>query len=170
MSEELTQDGTSTDQFEDEQEVDLDNLSAEELETYLKAKKAEVIKLNSIIERKGKIVKDLNEKVTDVSDDPQPIKSSPKSENEITKRLELKVDYGYPDQVIDHIMSIGGKEALSNPITKAVADKMAQDIKSQQATDIPDGPESSVDRRIKVSDLQNMSSEEMEKVLPHREI
>lgn len=153
------------------QEVDFDSMTPEELNKYVETQKNEVIKLNSIIERKGKVVADLNQKVTDVDENSNVDKNINKevSAEDLPKRLELKVEYGYPDVVIDHIMSLGGKKALDNPLTKQVADKMAQDYKSQQATDIPEGPNSTVDRRIKVSDLEGMSSEEMEKILPHKE-
>jgi len=156
---------TNTDQ---KNEVDIENMTAEELDAFVKERKAEVIKLNSIIERKGSIVKDLNEKVTDVDTEKPIIK--PVSDSEALERMELKVDYGYPDEVIEEVMKLGGKNALSNPITKKVADQMAKDIKTAQATDIPDGPNSSADRTIKVSDLDGLSSKEMEKLLPHKEI
>ena len=156
---------TNTDQ---KNEVDIENMTAEELDAFVKERKAEVIKLNSIIERKGSIVKDLNEKVTDVDTEKPIIK--PVSDSEALERMGLKVDYGYPDEVIEEVMKLGGKNALSNPITKKVADQMAKDIKTAQATDIPDGPNSSADRTIKVSDLDGLSSKEMEKLLPHKEI
>jgi len=173
MSEDVkTQDGeVSTDQKDTkESEVNFDDMTPEEVSAFVEKQKAEVIKLNSIIERKGKIVKDLNERVSDVEDTPDIKKTPDLDEAKRTERLELKVDYDYPDEVIEHILALGGKEALKNPLTKKVADKMAEDIKSQSATDIPSGPQASVDRRIKVSDLKDMSVEEMEKVLPHKEI
>ena len=145
---------------------DFDSMTAEELNSFVEEKKKEAIKLNAITQRKGNKLKEGKEAGEDVE---QEIKK-PVSEQERIERLELYTKHGYPDEVIDHVMSLGGIEALSNPITKKVAEQMASEIKSQQATDIPDGPNSTADRRIKISDLEGLSSKEMEKVLPHKEM
>lgn len=168
MSEDVTtnQDGdVNTDQ--ENKMPDFDSMSAEELNSFVEEKKKEAIKLNAITERKGKKLQDGNDSS---NDEQKEITQTPASETERIERLELFTKYNYPDEVIDHVMGLGGKNALSNPITKKVADEMAQDIKSQQAADIPDGPEGSVDRRIKVSDLEGLSAKEMEKILPHKEV
>jgi len=150
-------------------QVDIEAMTPTEHLAYVDERKAEVIKLNSIIERKGGIVKDLNEKVSGEDVGTETI-IKPISDSESLERMGLKVDYAYPDEVIDEIMKLGGKKSLENPITKKVADQMAKDIKVAKATDIPDGPNSSADRTVKVSDLEGLSSEEMEKVLPHKEV
>lgn len=167
MSEEIKTTPDSEENTDQENATpDFDSMTAEELNSFVEEKKKEAIKLNAITQRKGNKLKKGEEEGEDVE---QEIKK-PVSEQERIERLELYTKYGYPDEVIDHVMSLGGTEALQNPITKKVAEQMASEIKSQQATDIPDGPNSTVDRRVKVSDLEGLSSKEMEKVLPHKEM
>lgn len=97
--------------------------------------------------------------------EPEPV-TNPESER--IDRLELRAD-GYAPEVIDEIMKLGGKEALSNPILKKSADELQAEYSARKAADIQDGPQGTSKTKYSAEDLANMSSEEMEKILPHAE-
>lgn len=85
-------------------------------------------------------------------------------------RLELKID-GYSDSEIDFIIKHGGKAALENEFVKAAIEstraKAEAARKAQDAT--PSGTNSPIYRKFSQADLNNMSVEELEKILPHAE-
>jgi FtsZ-interacting cell division protein ZipA len=88
------------------------------------------------------------------------------TESERLDRMELRQD-GYPPEVVDKIMELGGKEALKNPIVKRAADDLLAQHNAEKAGDIASGPNSTTKTKYSNEDLKEMSSEEMEKVLPH---
>ncbi len=90
------------------------------------------------------------------------------NDSERMDRMELRQD-GYADEVVDEIMKLGGKNALTNPILKRSADELQSEHNAQKATEISDGPQSQTKTKFSKEDLDNMSSDEMAKVLPHAE-
>lgn len=81
------------------------------------------------------------------------------------ERLELKQD-GYSDKVIEQIMDLGGKAALSNEIVKNAVDGMVQKERVEKAS-APDGASRSMTKtNVPLEELKNMSSAEMAKHLP----
>lgn len=83
-------------------------------------------------------------------------------------RIEMR-QMGYADEVINQIQELGGLEALKNPILKASADKLQADHAAANAADIKDGPNATPETKYSKEDLDEMSVEELEKVLPHAE-
>lgn len=110
--------------FEIEDDIETDDDSTQEdeenstqLQAELKAKEAEIAKLNRLLKKKEKV------KVEETS-------SSVSKEDLERVRLEIK---GYDDDQIDFIMSLGGSKALTNPAVKKVADAMREEKKQLEA-------------------------------------
>lgn len=169
-----------TDQDFEGESRSFEELNQDERDTYVKLQSDEVAKLNNIITRKSDKVKTLNETLKDegeLDSEGNPVKKEPdadkggedvnnSNESERLDRLELRQD-GYAPEVIDEIMKIGGKTALDNPIFKQSADALQAQHNAEQASDVTGGPNSTTRTRYSKEDLEGMSSEEMEKVLPH---
>ena len=81
-------------------------------------------------------------------------------------RIELRQE-GYPPEVVDSIMELGGVDALKNPIIKKSVEDMVTQYKAEQATRIQSGSGSPSVNKYSKQDLENMSVAELEKVLPH---
>jgi len=83
---------------------------------------------------------------------------------------ELKLaKMGYADEVITEIMELGGAKALANPITRKSADALQAEHDANKASDIDSGPQGSMKSKHTIADLEGMSVEELENVLPHAE-
>lgn len=168
-----------TDQNYEGESRSFEELDQTERDAFVGSQKAEVAKLNDIITRKGNKVKTLNEALKDDGDDSdgkkepdnkpdEPQNDGLQSLSQRQDRMELRQE-GYPDDVIDHIMEMGGKSALDNPIVKQSADTLRKQHQDQQAADIGDGPQGQTRTKYSKEELKNMSVEEIEKVLPHAE-
>lgn len=83
-------------------------------------------------------------------------------------RIELRQE-GYPQEVVDNIMELGGKDALNNPIIKKSVEDMVTQHNAEKASKIQGGSSSASVNKYSQKDLENMSVEELEKVLPHAE-
>jgi len=81
-------------------------------------------------------------------------------------RIELKQD-GYPEEIVNSIMELGGKEALKNPILKKTVDDMLVQHNAERASGVSGGVSSSISTKYSKEDLANMSAEQLEKILPH---
>lgn len=101
-------------------------------------------------------------------------KKAPKQEEPIKNessdtridRIELKQD-GYPEEIVNSIMELGGKEALKNPILKKTVDDMLIQHNAERASGVSGGVSSSLSTKYSKEDLANMTVEELEKILPH---
>lgn len=101
-------------------------------------------------------------------------KKAPKQEEPIKNessdtrldRMELKQD-GYPEEIVNSIMELGGKEALKNPILKKTVDDMLVQHNAERASGVSGGSTSSLSTKYSKEDLENMSVEQLEKILPH---
>lgn len=161
-----------TDQNYEGETRGFDDLSDNERSTHLGAQRDEVKKLDSIISRKGSKVESLNAIIKDeeLDDEGKPKPEVPDvnqaGDSSRMDRLELAQE-GYPAEVVEHIMSLGGKDALQNPIIKQSADAMAKQHNAVNAADIQSGPQSAVDKKYTQDDLDNMTADELAKVLPH---
>lgn len=81
------------------------------------------------------------------------------------ERLELRQE-GYSPEMVDKIMELGGKKALSNEIVKRTVETMVREEQTDNASSV-DGPSRSATKmKISKEELESMSSEEMEKHLP----
>lgn len=87
------------------------------------------------------------------------------------ERLELKID-GYSEDEVDFIMANGGRAALSSPLVKtaieASREKANAEKKSEDASP-ESSPKSPVFKQYTQEQMANMSSDELEKILPHAE-
>ena len=100
----------------------------------------------------------------------------PKAEKKVTNevpsdridRIELRQE-GYPPEIVDAIMDLGGSQALKNPVIKKTVEDMVVQHKAEQASKVQGGANSSVNTKYSKEDLKNMTVEELEKVLPHAE-
>lgn len=127
--------------------VDVSALEQKNKELYARAKKAE------------EEAKALRAKVS-----PQETTSTnPPSEQ--LERIELKVD-GYSADEVDFLLSVGGKKALENPIIGKAIEALRAEKRSLEATPNPSG-QSPVYKTYSQADLNNMSLEEIQKILPH---
>lgn len=174
-----------TDQnFEGESRT-FEELEQSERDAFIGTQKAEVSKLTSIVNRKAEKVKALTESLKDdeeLDDDGNVIKKDPASTDKdkdvsnpdsdsLKKDVEeLKLSkMGYDDEVIKEIMDLGGLSALDNSLIKKSADELQAEIAVRKASDIDEGSQGQTKTKFSKDDLSKMSSEEMEKVLPHAE-
>lgn len=83
-------------------------------------------------------------------------------------RLKLQVEHGISDpEAVDFIMKNGGAEALKNPYIKGTIDSMLQQKKAEAGAVEDDSGASLIDKKYTKEQLKNMSSDELEKLLPH---
>ena len=80
---------------------------------------ARAIKAEGLIQKNKKRAKIEKKEVT--QDDPDRI-----------ERLELQVE-GYPKEIVDEIMELGGRDFLKNKVGKGVVDEMVRQHKAEQA-------------------------------------
>lgn len=125
--------------------------------------KARALKAESLIVKNKKEAKKEEEKP---AADPKPAVTS--SDSERLDRFELRQE-GYSKEVIDEIMDLGGPQALENPIVRKAADDRQAQLNTEKATDIPEGSTGQTKTKYSKEDLENMTSEELEKILPHAE-
>lgn len=93
---------------------------------------------------------------------------SKESTDDSIARLELKVE-GYSPEEIDFIQEHGGKKALENPIVKRVLGEMKEERQAEAAQVTSSSNKSEFERKYSTEDLRNMSTEELEKILPKTE-
>ncbi len=144
--------------FEVEDEVVETESETEEVETTgevidweARAKKAEALIVKNKKEPKAKEKEVINPD-TDLKD--------------TVERQGLQLD-GYAPEVVEQIMELGGKAALANPVLKKAADELQAEHAAVKAADIGEGSQGQTKTKYSNEDLAAMSSEEMEKVLPH---
>jgi predicted metalloendopeptidase len=89
---------------------------------------------------------------------------TPTGSDDKLKELELKID-GYNKDEIELIKEFG-YEKVSNPIVQKAIEVMRQERKSKDA-DVQVANKSAVYKKYTNEDLQNMSVEELRKILPH---
>lgn len=89
-------------------------------------------------------------------------------DNEKLTRLELKVDHGISDpEAVDFVMKNGGPEALKNPYIKAAVDQILTQKKTEAAIVQEEAGKSEIEKKYTTAQLKSMSSEDLEKILPH---
>lgn len=160
MSEEIVENEGEEVEFietEEESDVELDETESEEgteeegqVDWKTRAEKAEAL----IVKNKTKKSK---AKVTNSSDSTR------------MDKLELRQE-GYPSDIVDSIMELGGKEALKNPVLKKAVDDMLVQHKANIASKVKSSSGSPSLNKYSKQDLDNMSVEELEKVLPHADV
>lgn len=94
----------------------------------------------------------------------KPIKNI-QGNSEQLERMQLQID-GYPAEMVDQIMELGGKAFLNNPIGKKTVDAMLEQHRAEQATEIESGTQTSFEKKYTPADLKDKSIEELEKILP----
>lgn len=149
MSEEQINDTITSEENTDQENEELD----------IEALKAENAKLKSIIIRR-------NEKKEKNED--KPIINNTNPNDDLAKkleRIELRQD-GYPEDIIDEIMSQGGKAFIETKLGKLAIEKVMEQHKAEQAVDVSSTIKSPTGKTITPQDLSGMSSAEMEKLLP----
>ena len=157
MAEEIVKENTET-TVDDTGEVvtltvdDYNRVAAE-----LEAEKTKNAKLYARV-KKAETAKPL-EKVTH--------EPSPELSTKLTK-LELQVTHGITDpEAIDFIMKNGGEEALKNPYIKKTIENMLEQKRAEAAQVAEDSQKSDFERKMTKEQMKGMSSEELEKILPH---
>lgn len=152
MEPEIVEDEVVEEEVEEtESETEDSEDPSEEIDWEARAKKAEAL----IVKNKKEPKKEINN-----------------SDSESLRRdvEELKLSrMGYADEVIKEIMDLGGLSALDNKLVKKSADELQSDYNNRKAAAIEDGPQSQTKTKYTKEDLAKMTSEEMEKVLPHAE-
>lgn len=81
------------------------------------------------------------------------------------ERIELKTE-GYSAEEVDFIMKNGGRSATQNEFVKAAITSMRAKNRSEEATPTSSA-KSPVYKRHTRDELMNMSTEDLEKLLPH---
>lgn len=160
MSEEIVREDDEQEELEDEaEEVELEEQPDESDDTEDTDWKARALKAEALIVKQKKSEK-------------KPKAEKPKTFNnpsdERLDRIELR-QQGYNEDVIDQIIELGGPEALKNPVVKKAADDLQAQAKAEQGASIDVGSQQAPATKYTKKDLEGMSVEEMEKVLPHAE-
>jgi hypothetical protein len=98
----------------------------------------------------------------------KPKSPQPKKTYDVTaeklERIELRQD-GYSKEEVEAIMDLGGSKSLNNPLVKTAIEAMRNKQKSEDANIAPSS-KSPVFKKFTQSDLNNMSSAELAKILP----
>jgi len=155
VADEVVEDTTEDEVQDDEEEATPDASDEDDTDW-----KAEALKYKSINER-------LNKKMAkpQVAPSKQRSDSSDNDIQEKFERLELKTD-GYSDDEVDWLMGIGGKSALKNKFTVRTIEAMRREAKSKDANP-PIAAKSPIYKKHTKDELEKMSVEELEKILPH---
>lgn len=152
-------------------DVELDSTLDSEIDTDLENdevqndsdKDAQIAKLTAIIKRKNLKLGKLQEAGEVKSDKPIIKKTNSKDDSRL-ERLELKLD-GIPDDIIDEILPLGGKEFLKTNIGKRVIDDMLEQRKAEQASEISSGGKSNISKKYSDAELRKMPTAELEKLI-----
>ena len=151
-------------------DVELDSTLDSEIDTDLENdevqddsdKDAQIAKLTAIIKRKN--LKLARQEAGENKSDKTIIKKTNSKDDSRLERLELKLD-GIPDDIIDEILPLGGKEFLKTNIGKRVIDDMLEQRKAEQASEISSGGKSNISKRYSDAELRKMSPAELEKLI-----
>ena len=82
--------------------------------------------------------------------------------------MKLKVDHGIKDpQAIEFLMKNGGEKALENPFIKQTMENMLKQKATEEAQIVEETQKSDFERKVTKEQMKAMTSEELEKVLPH---
>lgn len=87
------------------------------------------------------------------------------NDSETLERMQLQLD-GYPKDIVDQIMDLGGKGFLANEVGKKVVDEMVKQRKAEVASEISDKSQAGFEQKFTPEDLEDKSVEELEKILP----
>lgn len=156
----------------DENQNENENSSNESTETENQGTTLTVDDYNKLLKEKQDLEeanKKLYARVKKSSDNKPLVEThvNPELTTEIT-RLKLKVDHNITDpEAIDFVMRNGGEEALKNPYITQALDGMAKQKKAEQAVIDDEAGGSTTTKRQTLSQLKDMSVEELEKTLPH---
>lgn len=116
--------------------------------------------------RAKKAEEELKELKKKPQEQPQaPLQTNSPIPDDRLERLELRQD-GYTTEEVEEIMSLGGKKALDNAIIKAGIEAARKQRRSLEATPT-DTSRSPVYKKYTQAELQAMSVEELDKILPH---
>jgi hypothetical protein len=92
---------------------------------------------------------------------------TPQMAQELT-RLKLRVEHGIDDpEALDFIMKNGGEDALKNEYMKKAVETILTQKKAEKASVDGDNSKSEFEKKYSTEQLRSMSSEELEKILPH---
>lgn len=80
-------------------------------------------------------------------------------------RLELKTD-GYSEDAINFIQRNGGREALKDPHVKAAIDLIQEQKRAENSVITNETSKSDIERKFTNEELNAMSAEELDKILP----
>jgi len=124
-----------------------------------------------IAETNEKLAKDETKRLQDELDELKPsdttiTKDTPASSAEMLERMDLKID-GYPEEILDDIMELGGKKFMKNPVGKKVVDEMVAQHEAAKAANIDASTKSGTETSLTLDDQRKMTAAEQEKLLPH---
>ncbi len=94
-----------------------------------------------------------------------PPEQSKRTVVDIDEAVDLRLD-GYTKEEVSIIMQNGGRKALENPVIKAGIEAVRTQRKAENAIPTQDTAKSEVERKHTKEQLQNMSAEELYKILP----
>lgn len=79
--------------------------------------------------------------------------------------LELRLS-GYTKEAVDFILKNGGIKSLDNPYVKAAVQSIKEQETAERSIPTNDSGKSDIEKKYTNEQLQNMSAEELEKILP----
>lgn len=110
----------------------------------------------------------LEKKLSKKEETPEIINNNQVHDNDRLERLELKLD-GYADAEIDQIMQHGGKAFLETDLGKKAAEIIREQRLAEEATRIKTSSKSDFEEKYSKQELEDMSTEELAKILPKQD-
>lgn len=150
------EDESTDDDLADDAEGDQDDDQADEEETIV-VKKSDYNKT-----RRKAIAYDEAKKS---KDKPLPAKQETSVDPDRLERIELRQE-GYSSEEVDEIMELGGRKVLKSKLVQGAIASMRKD-KLRKTAEADSGTRSPVFKKYTREELNNMSSAELEKILPH---
>lgn len=92
----------------------------------------------------------------------EPVNQDDKDFKEV---IDLRLD-GYSREEVDFLQRNGGRKALENPYVKTAIEKMREQARSEKAVVDDTSGKSEFEKKYSDADLQAMSLEELEKLIP----
>jgi hypothetical protein len=143
-----------------------DENEEQDLEKKLKEYKAQKEHYKGKVEKLESALED-SDGEDDTSSDNITRQSSGGQDGDKLERIELKVE-GYDDEEIDFIMRNGGKDAVDDPYVQNAIEGIREEKEAEEASEAASdsGGGGEVVKGYTQEDLQDMSREELEEILP----
>lgn len=131
--------------------------------------KAEVAKKNEALKQVLARAKSAEAKLKEVK---TPVETTPVvPAKEVNKgadfddMLELRLQ-GHSKEAVDFIMKNGGVKSLDNPFVKLAVSAIKEQSMAEKSVKVPDSSKSEIEQKYTQEQLNNMSADELYKILP----